>query len=390
MIDDNLIIDIFSKIRNDKIGINGKMITAYINKTKAYNFEIYNYVINRFKDCNDFNEAIYRIIYNITETPKCPICGKILKFNKGYNKHCSNKCKANDINVRLKCKQTCLNKYGVENVSQNSNIKEKVKNTFSEKWHGRGAQSEIIKEKMQQTCLERYGCKHNWQNKEIWNKTNETRINKYGSANNIKKANETNLSKYGCTRPSQNQAIKEKTIQSNIKKYGFINHTQRLEYRQFMSQLRQYQIENNLINYKEIFKKQIETKRKNHTFNTSRPEEYIYEKLCEIFTADNVIRQHHTDEYPFDCDFYIIPLNLYIEYQGIWTHNDHPFDETNENDLKIVESWSQKNSKFYNGAIDVWTKRDVLKRNTAKKNNLNWIEFFNLSQFDEWFRQLIT
>ena len=63
---------------------------------------------------------------------------------------------------------------------------------------------------MQQTCLERYGCKHNWQNKEIWNKTKETRINKYGSANNIKKANETNLSKYGCTRPSQNQAIKEK------------------------------------------------------------------------------------------------------------------------------------------------------------------------------------
>ena len=74
----------------------------------------------------------------------------------------------------------------------------------------------------------------------------------------------------------------------------------------------------------------------------------------------------------------------------MWTHNDHPFDETNENDLKIVESWSQKNSKFYNGAIDVWTKRDVLKRNTAKKNNLNWIEFFNLSQFDEWLMQLIT
>lgn len=109
MIDDNLIIDIFSKIRNGKIGINGKMITAYINKTKAYNFEIYNYVINRFKDCKDFNEAIYRIIYNITETPKCPTCGKILKFNKGYSKHCSNKCKANDINVRLKCKHTCLN-----------------------------------------------------------------------------------------------------------------------------------------------------------------------------------------------------------------------------------------------------------------------------------------
>ena len=49
MIDDNLIIDIFSKIRNGKIGINGKMVTAYINKTKAYNFEIYNNVFRKIQ-----------------------------------------------------------------------------------------------------------------------------------------------------------------------------------------------------------------------------------------------------------------------------------------------------------------------------------------------------
>ena len=39
-------------------------------------------------------------------------------------------------------------------------------------------------------------------------------------------------------------------------------------------------------------------------------------------------------------------------------------------------------------AIDVWTISDPLKRKTAKKNNLNWIEFFNMEQFMEWYNQI--
>ena len=37
-------------------------------------------------------------------------------------------------------------------------------------------------------------------------------------------------------------------------------------------------------------------------------------------------------------------------------------------------------TKFYNNAITTWTIRDVNKRETAKKNNLNWIEFFDASK----------
>ena len=42
---------------------------------------------------------------------------------------------------------------------------------------------------------------------------------------------------------------------------------------------------------------------------------------------------------------------------------------------------------MYINAIEVFTKLDVKKRNWAKENNLNWIEFFNLNQFIEWIKQ---
>ena len=37
----------------------------------------------------------------------------------------------------------------------------------------------------------------------------------------------------------------------------------------------------------------------------------------------------------------------------------------------------QKNSKYYDKVINDWTVRDVLKRNTAKENNLNYLEIFS-------------
>lgn len=44
---------------------------------------------------------------------------------------------------------------------------------------------------------------------------------------------------------------------------------------------------------------------------------------------------------------------------------------------------------FYQSAIDVWTKRDVLKRETAKKNHLKYMVFWNqdLSDFYQWVKK---
>ena len=77
-------------------------------------------------------------------------------------------------------------------------------------------------------------------------------------------------------------------------------------------------------------------------------------------------------------------LDLYIEYQGTWTHGLHPFNENNKEDIDKLNLWKSKNSKYYDNAINTWTIRDVNKRNIAKQNNLNWIEFFNFDNFKKW------
>lgn len=39
-----------------------------------------------------------------------------------------------------------------------------------------------------------------------------------------------------------------------------------------------------------------------------------------------------------------------------------------------------------NDAINCWTVRDVLKRNTAKQNNLNYLEFFTILELENWLK----
>ena len=58
----------------------------------------------------------------------------------------------------------------------------------------------------------------------------------------------------------------------------------------------------------------------------------------------------------------------------------------NMSDNDKLKKWEEKsqNSNFYKKAVEVWTVRDVKKRNTAKQNNLNYLEFFNMKQFNDW------
>ena len=93
---------------------------------------------------------------------------------------------------------------------------------------------------------------------------------------------------------------------------------------------------------------------------------------------NDIIYERHrkNKKYPFACDFYFPSNDLYLEIQGHWTHGKHPFNPENGEDQSIVESWKNKNTKYYNSAIDVWTVRDIKKREYAKKNNLNFHELF--------------
>lgn len=109
--------------------------------------------------------------------------------------------------------------------------------------------------------------------------------------------------------------------------------------------------------------------------------------MVSKFGVVNVKRQYKSEKYPFACDFYIVNKDLYIEINFHWTHGFEPYDIYKH--VEMLNEWvnKSKTSDFYKNAINVWTIKDPLKRKTAKDNNLNWIEFFDIKQFDEWFNK---
>ena len=114
---------------------------------------------------------------------------------------------------------------------------------------------------------------------------------------------------------------------------------------------------------------------KNGWFQNSKPEEDLYQELCQQYSIDDIIRGYVDKErYPFRCDFYIKSEDKFIELNRFWHHGPHPFNPDNEEDQKLLNEWKEKakTNKQYAAAIETWTIRDVNKIQIAKENNLNY------------------
>lgn len=120
--------------------------------------------------------------------------------------------------------------------------------------------------------------------------------------------------------------------------------------------------------------KQYLTHKKNNSFNTSKPEEDLYTLLLKENVNKTIYRQYKEPRYPFYCDFYIKEDDLFIELNSHWTHGGKPYDPEDAECQKQLLLWQEKakTSKFYAQAIETWTKRDVLKKEYAIKNKLNY------------------
>ena len=137
----------------------------------------------------------------------CPECTKIHRY--------------------AKVKKTCLDKYGVSNVSQLDNIKEKKEKTCMENFGVKHAlQSQEYKDNYVKVCLEKYGVPYPIQLESIQEKSRQTCINKYGFEypimnNDIKEQlKKTCIEKYGVEYSLQSNEVKEKSKKTCIEKYG--------------------------------------------------------------------------------------------------------------------------------------------------------------------------
>ena len=308
----------------------------YSNELKKYYPEFFDFLFTEYITKFEISqsEALYWYFNNLSEHPICKICGSKVQyktFANGYRDFCCRSCLSKSNSLKI------LDKYGTTCTLTLPEVKQKTIKTLEEHYGD--------------------GVKHNWSSKEVQNKCKQTCIELYGEDYGIKnrqKAKQTCLERYG----DENYRNIDKAKQTFIERYG-VTHFSKI----FSDDKKQ-----------DIQFKRQNTLRKNKTFSVSK----IEEKFAIYLTTNKIRfkRQYKSSIYPFNCDFYFPDNDLYLEIQGSWVHGGHPFDSNNIDDISLLECWKKKGTEFYNSAINTWTVRDVLKRETAKKNNLNYLEMF--------------
>lgn len=353
---------ITDKILIDKYWKNTNMLYRKIKYNKVLPEEI-EYLKTRFENVDNIYEAFYMIKHNMNSPLTCKLCGKRIPFindiksygkRNGLNVYCSLYCQEHDEEKISNMRQAILDKYGMKSTL---GIKEFI-------------------EKRKETCQRKYGSNSILGNKEFRKKIPELIKEKYGETylSDVHKERWTHISE------NNRKKMTEKKRQTFLKHYGVDNYTKTKEWKQHASEIS-----------KEVQRKGYLTMKRNGTLDkrNSKAENECYELLKEIYP--DIIRQYYDkDRYPWKCDFYVPSKDLFIEYQGFYTHGTHPFDKNSKNDLDELENLKSKYKdwKKLPQIISIWTIKDVEKRNTAKLNNLNYIEFFTISQLQEYINKV--
>lgn len=202
-------------------------------------------------------------------TRNCCICGASFDLNvyASNTQTCSSKCAA-ELRTRRnlekygvrstlelestkeKIKQTCLDRYGVENPMQSSEIQNRLRKTNQEKYGvDWSVQREDVKAKSQETCLDRYGVRwgctsdvakqktvqtnlerrgveHVFQDPEFQANARQSCLERYGTEHYVQsddfksKAQATWIEKYGVDNPFKSEEIQRRAIETNYMKYG--------------------------------------------------------------------------------------------------------------------------------------------------------------------------
>ena len=264
-------------------------------------------------------------------------------------KRMSQVMKKNASMIAAKSRKTCLGKYGVEYYGQTAEARkaqsERMKNNL-----------DSVLSKTRASMLKLYGVKYSWESAALRGKAQATMRERYGSTCYVQS------DEY----KERLDSIMDKVRNTNTMRYGAPVYTQSDEYKQKVD---------------DIQSRIIATKRQNGVLNTSTVEKHV--KGFDDFES-----QYNNDSrYPYLCDFYDKDRDLFIEVNASWTHGYHWYDA--ENDVDTCKKWKvkSKKSEYYVNALEVFTKRDVEKREAARVNSLNYVTLWDSDGMDAdlWF-----
>jgi hypothetical protein len=302
---------------------------------------------------------------NSREKRKCLMCEIEFEIRKKDERQlCSEECRKKwqqmpeNIEKRINSSKIAIKeKFGVDNVFQLKNIKEKLKETKKEKYgdenynnkdkmiitkkekYGEGYLKKSI-EKIKENLMDKYGVDHPLKIQKFLDKKTKTTFNKYGVENISQlqktkdKVKETTKKHFGVENASQSKEIKEKKKQTSINNFGVSHHLKDYDMLQkhFKAQykIKKYK-DTNLYyqgTYELYFLEKMEEKGKLSEIQNGKSYNYIYDG----------------EEHVYHTDFFYNNSN--IEIKSGWTYNkngkDKKLEEINNVKWKSVRDFGDK------------------------------------------------
>ena len=250
-------------------------------------------------------------------------------------------------NRKEKVKQTCIERYGVENPFKSREFKDKSKQTCIERYGvEHPSQSQEFKDKSKQTCIEKYGVEHPLKSQEVKNKSKQTCIEKYGVENpsqlqEVKdKKVETCFNNYGVEYSSQSQEVRDKSKQTSILNYGveYPMQSQKIKDKSKQTSLKNYGVEYPMQNAEfseKVSKNAYNLKEFNfpcgNTIQVQGYEPFLLKNLIEEgYTYEDIIVKRtevpkiwydkDNNKHRYYCDIYIPKINTIYEVKSTWTY----------------------------------------------------------------------
>lgn len=231
-------------------------------------------------------------------------------------------------------KNVTLEKYGVENIFQLKETKDKIKETNKKNFGGHPMKSRSVKKKRIQTLIKNFGTTSPMKSDKIKNKVAKTNIKKYGNICSLcspeikDKTITTMLEKYGVSNPALSSELMEKANKTREQKFGNSNmfKTSHFVEETKKSNMLKYGTEHSPANYnlKEYIWKTGEKimVQGNEPIVLEELENMGY-KFTDILTERKDMPKIHYIfngiEHRYYPDFYIPSENLIIEVKSEWT-----------------------------------------------------------------------
>jgi hypothetical protein len=309
------------------------------------------------------------------------------EVSKRFIEYYSNLSEEEQKEINEKRKKTNISKWGVEIISQNIEIKEKVKNKVNEKYGGFTFQSEELTKKAHKTNLEKWGVENPSKCEEV-----------------KEKSKKTSLEKWGFEYPSQSDIVKNKVKDSLLKKFEEENIMFSVEFRSKFNISKnpnfiKYLGDRNYIFYCDVCESEYEIdydnyyKRNLRGVNTctncnkisessSIKENEFYDYIYSIYKGE-IIKKYRDG---LEIDVYLPEIGLGFEFNGLYWHSElkkeknYHIDKTNyfkEKKIRIIHIWE-----------DDWdNKKDIIKSQIKNwigvNNNKIWARNCEISEISD-------